>query len=90
MSNDITLPEAKFGHALDEYYGFLHRIVKDNGGTLAPDQRLVTLNTITPYSIVKGKPRYNMFVLRAYADLRHQASDVSRGRISENAAGRHH
>jgi hypothetical protein len=69
MSNDITLPEARFGHALDEYYGFLHAIVANNGGTVGPGQRLVTLNTITPYSIVKGKPLYNSFVLRAYADL---------------------
>jgi hypothetical protein len=69
MSNDITLPEAKYGHALDEYYGFLQAIVANNGGTVGPGQRLVTLNTITPYSIVKGKPLYNSFVLRAFADL---------------------
>ena len=69
MSNDISLPEAKFDHALDEYYGFLHKIVANNGGTIGPGQRLVTMNTITPYSIVKDKPLYNMFVLRAYADL---------------------
>jgi len=69
MSNDITLPEAKFGHALDEYYGFLHKIVENSGGAIEPGQRLVTMNTITPYSIVKDKPLYNMFVLRAYADL---------------------
>jgi hypothetical protein len=69
MPNDITLPEAKFSHALDEYYGFLHAIVSNSGGTVGDNQRLVTLNTITPYSIVKDKPLYNMFVLRAYADL---------------------
>lgn len=69
MSNDISLPEAKFDHALDEYYGFLHKVVANNGGTVGPGQRLVTMNTITPYSIVKDKPLYNMFVLRAYADL---------------------
>ena len=69
MSNDISLPEAKFDHALDEYYGFLHKVVENNGGTVGPGQRLVTMNTITPYSIVKDKPLYNMFVLRAYADL---------------------
>ncbi len=69
MSNDISLPEAKFDHALDEYYGFLHKVVANNGGTVGPGQRLVTMNTITPYSIVKNKPLYNMFVLRAYADL---------------------
>jgi hypothetical protein len=69
MSNDISLPEAKYGHALDEYYGFLHKLVGAGGGGLGTNQRLVTMNTITPYSIVKGKPLYNMFVLRAYADL---------------------
>lgn len=69
MNNDINLPEANFDHALDEYYGFLHKVVGDKGGTIALGQRLVTMNTITPYSIVKDKPLYNMFVLRAYADL---------------------
>jgi len=69
MSNDINLPEAKFDHALDEYYGFLHKIVANHGGVVGPGQRLVTMNTITPYSIVKNKSLYNMFVLRAYADL---------------------
>lgn len=69
MSNDISLPEAKFDHALDEYYGFLHKVVANTGGTIGPGQRLVTMNTITPYSIVKDKSLYNMFVLRAYADL---------------------
>lgn len=69
MANDITLPEAKFQHALDEYYGFLHAIVANKGGTVGPGQRLVTLNTITPFSIVKDKPLYNSFILRAYSDL---------------------
>lgn len=69
MSEDITLPEAKFEHALDEYYGFLHAIVKNHAGAIGPGQRLVTMNTITPYSIVKDKPLYNMFILRAYSDL---------------------
>jgi hypothetical protein len=69
MSNDVSLPDAKFEHALDEYYGFLHAVVANNGGAIGPGQRLVTLNTITPYAIVKDKPLYNMFVLRAYADL---------------------
>jgi hypothetical protein len=69
MANDISLPEAKFAHALDEYYGFLFAIVANHGGAVGPGQRLVTLNTITPYSIAKDKPLYNMFVLRAYADL---------------------
>ena len=67
MSNEISLPKAKFGHALDEYYEFLHAII--GAGSLGPRQRLVTMNTITPFSIVKDKPNYNMFVLRAYADL---------------------
>ncbi len=69
MSDDITLPDAKYAHALDEYYGFLHKIVARNGGKVGPGQKLVTMNTITPYSIVKDKSLYNMFVLRAYADL---------------------
>jgi hypothetical protein len=69
MSNDITLPDAKYGHALDEYYGFLNRLVQTHGGPPGPNQKIVTMNTITPYSIVKDKPYYNMFVLRAYADL---------------------
>ena len=69
MSSDINLPDAKFAHALDEYYDFLHKVVANRGGTIGPGQRLVTMNTITPYSIVKDKPLYNMFVLRAYADL---------------------
>jgi len=79
MSNDITLPEAKFDHALDEYYGFLHKIVGTDSGTVTPAQRLVTMNTITPYSIVKDKPLYNMFVLRAYADLviRRTSADIA-------------
>ena len=79
MSDDISLPEAKFSHALDEYYGFLHSIVKDNNIPNNGRRRLVTMNTITPYSIVKDKSRYNMFVLRAYADLviRRETAKVS-------------
>jgi|GEM_PF-5884083 len=69
MSEDITLPEAKYAHALDEFYGFLIKLAEDHGGAIGPGQRLVVLNTITPYSIVKGHPLYNTFVLRAYADL---------------------
>src|SRR5688500_10560925 len=69
MSNDIALPEAKFGHALDEYYAFLHAVVRNRGGAIVPGQRLVTMNTITPFSIAKDKPLYNRFVLRAFADL---------------------
>lgn len=69
MSNDIALPQAKFEHALDEYYAFLHAIVRNGDGAVGPGQRLVTMNTITPFSIVKDKPLYNTFVLRAFADL---------------------
>jgi hypothetical protein len=78
MSEDISLPDAKLSHALDEYYGFLYAVVANHGGIVGPGQRLVTLNTITPFSIMKGKPLYNMFILRAYTDLviRRSAADA--------------
>lgn len=69
MTDEITLPDAKYSHALDEYYGFLHKIAQAGNGKVGPGQRMVAMNTITPFSIVKDKPLYNMFVLRAYADL---------------------
>lgn len=40
MGNDITLPEAKLDHALDEYYGFLQKIVANRGGTIGPDYKV--------------------------------------------------
>ena len=55
MSNDISLPETKFEHAFDAYYTFLRRLVQGGDGDMGPNQRVVTLNTITPFAIVKDK-----------------------------------